>query len=128
LASIITDFIRNTKQELNDEKLEDALEMLDLEWGKDKDTRTQCNRLNTDPLHRGNAFNTNGPARVKMWMQWLVGQRFSVVNLLKLFLLPQRVHTTLFINPGRCKTSSVGKMLHVRFTKIAEWQTREKQL
>jgi len=28
---IITDFIRNTKRELYDEKLEDALEMLDLE-------------------------------------------------------------------------------------------------
>jgi len=32
LVPIITDFIRNTKRELYDEKLEDALEMLDLEW------------------------------------------------------------------------------------------------
>ena len=31
LAPIITDFIRNTKRELYDEKLEDALEMLNLE-------------------------------------------------------------------------------------------------
>jgi len=45
LAPIITDFIRNTKRELCDEKLEDALEMLDLEWGKDHDTKTQCNWL-----------------------------------------------------------------------------------
>jgi len=51
----MTDFIRNTKRELYDENLEDALEMLDLEWSKDDDTKTQCNRLNTSPLHRGNA-------------------------------------------------------------------------
>jgi len=31
LAPIITDFVLNTKRELYDEKLEDALEMLDLE-------------------------------------------------------------------------------------------------
>jgi len=41
LAPIITDFIRKTKRELYDEKLEDALEMLDLEWSKDDDSRTQ---------------------------------------------------------------------------------------
>ena len=40
LMPIITDFIRNTKRELYDEKLEDALEMLDLEWSKDDDTKT----------------------------------------------------------------------------------------
>jgi len=40
LAPIITDFIRNTKRELYDEKLEDMLEMLDLEWSKDDDTNT----------------------------------------------------------------------------------------
>jgi len=60
LAPIITDFIRNTKRELYDEKLEDALEMLDLKWSKDDDTKTQCNQLNTSLLHRGNAFNKNG--------------------------------------------------------------------
>jgi len=38
LAPNITDFIRNTKREFYDEKLEDALEMLDLEWSKDDDT------------------------------------------------------------------------------------------
>ena len=31
---IITDFIRNTKRELYDEKIEDALEMLDLDGAK----------------------------------------------------------------------------------------------
>ena len=46
LAPIITDFIRNTHRELYDEKLEDVLEMLDLEWSKDDDTRTQCNQMN----------------------------------------------------------------------------------
>jgi len=64
LAPIITDFIRNTKRELYYEKLEDAFEMLDLEWSKDDDTKTQCNRVNTSPFHRGNASNKNGPARV----------------------------------------------------------------
>jgi len=68
LAPIITDFIRNTKRELYDEKLEDALEMLDLEWSKDDDTKTQCNQLNTSPLHRGNVSNKNGSALVKQQM------------------------------------------------------------
>jgi len=66
LAPIITDFIRNTKGELYDEKLEDVLEMLDLEWNKDDDTKTQCNRLNTSPLQS----NKNGQARIKRRMQW----------------------------------------------------------
>jgi len=70
LAPIITDFIRNTKRELYGEKHENALEMLDLEWSKDEDNRTQCNQMNTGPLHRGNVFNTNGPARVKQRMKW----------------------------------------------------------
>jgi len=52
LAPVIIDFIRNTRRELYDEKLEDALEMLDLEWSKDDDTKTQCNRLNNSPIHR----------------------------------------------------------------------------
>ena len=52
------------------EKLEDALEMLDLEWSKHDDTKTQCNRLHTSPPHRGNASNKNGPALVKRRMQW----------------------------------------------------------
>jgi len=70
LAPIIIDFIRNTKRELYDEKLEDVLEMLHLEWSKDDDTKTQCNRLHTSPLHRGNASNKNGPEQVKQRMQW----------------------------------------------------------
>ena len=51
LAPIITDFIRNTKRELYDKKRKDALEMLDLEWSKNDDTKTQCNWLYTRPLH-----------------------------------------------------------------------------
>ena len=70
MAPIITDFIRNTQRELYDEKLADALEMLDSELNKDNDTKTQCNQLNTSPLHRGKASNKNGPARVKQRMQW----------------------------------------------------------
>jgi len=70
LAPIITDFIRNTRRELYDEKLEDALEMLDLEWSKDDDTKTKCNQLNTSPLHQGNASIKNGPARVNLLNRW----------------------------------------------------------
>jgi len=50
LAPIITAFIRNTKREVNDEKLEDALEMPDVEWSKGDDTKAQYNQLNTSPL------------------------------------------------------------------------------
>jgi len=88
LAPIITDFIRNTKRELYDEKLEDALEMLDLEWSKDYDTKTQCNRLNTSPLHRGNASNKNGPAWVKRRMQWETPSKPLAVDVP--LLLPER--------------------------------------
>ena len=66
LAPIITDFIRNTKRELYDEKLEDALEMLDLEWSKDDDTKTQCNRLNASPFHRGKCVQQEWSSTVKM--------------------------------------------------------------
>jgi len=59
LAPITTDFIRNSKRELYDEKLEDVLEMVNLEWSKDNHTKTKCNRLNTSPLHRGNAAASN---------------------------------------------------------------------
>jgi len=71
-APIITDFIQNTKRELYDEKLEDALKMLYFEWSKDDDTKMQRIRLNTSPLHRGNTFNPdkNVPARAKWWKQW----------------------------------------------------------
>ena len=88
LAPIITDFIRNTKRELYDEKLEDALEMIDLEWSKDDDTKTQCNRLHTSPLHRENASNKNGPARKKRRMQWEAPSKPLAVD--DLLLLPEQ--------------------------------------
>jgi len=53
----MTDFIRNTKRELYDEMLDHELAMFDLECSKDDDTKTQCNCLNTGPLHRENTFN-----------------------------------------------------------------------
>jgi len=91
---ISTDFIRNTKI---DEKLEDALEMLDLELSKDDDTKTQCNRLNTSPLHREHASNKNGPARVKQRMQWEAPSKPLAVD--DLLLLPeQEVHAESGIN------------------------------
>ena len=91
LAPIITDFIRNTNRELHDEKLEDALEMLDLDWSKDDDTKTQCNWLNTSPLHRRIAFNKNCPARVKRRMQWETPSKLLAVDN-TLLLLEQEVH------------------------------------
>ena len=97
LAPIITDFIRNTKRELYDEKLEDMLKMLDLEWSKDDDTKTQCNWLNTSPLHRGDAFNKNGPARVNRRMQWEVPSKLLAVD--DPLLLPEwEVHAEIGIN------------------------------
>jgi len=97
LAPIITDFIRNTKRELYDEKLEDALEMLDLEWSKDDDIKTQCNRLNTNPLHRGNASNKNGPARAKRRMQWEAPSKPLAVDD-PLLLSEREVHAEIGIN------------------------------
>jgi len=88
LAPIITDCIRNTKRELYDEMLEDALEMLDLEWSKDDDTKTQCNRLNTIPFHRRNVFSKNWPARVKLRMQWEAPSKPLAVD--DPLLLPER--------------------------------------
>jgi len=71
--------------------------MLDLEWSKDDDTKMQCNRLNTSPLHRGNASNKNGPARVKRRMQWEVPSKPLAVDVR--LLLPEReVHTEIGIN------------------------------
>jgi len=97
LAPIITDCIRNRKRELYDEKLEDALEMLDLEWSKDDDTKTQCNRLNTSPLQRGNASNKSGPARVKRRMRWEAPSKPLAVDDPQ--LLPEReVHAKIGIN------------------------------
>jgi len=54
--------------------------MLNLEWSKDDDTRTQCKRLNTSPLHRRNASNKNGPARVKQRMQWEAPSKLLAVD------------------------------------------------
>jgi len=51
-APIITDFIQNMKRELYDEKLEDALQMPDLNWSNDDNLKTQWNQLKTSPLHR----------------------------------------------------------------------------
>jgi len=82
------------KRELYDEKLENALEMRDLEWSKDDDTKTQCNESNTSPLHRGNASNKNGPARVKQRMQWEAPTKPLAVD--DLLLLPEReVHAEI---------------------------------
>ena len=97
LVPIITDFIRDTKRELYDEKLEDALEMPDLEWIKDDDTKTQCNRLDISPFHRGNASNKNSPAGVKRQMQWKAPSKPLAVN--DPMLLPEReVHAEIGIN------------------------------
>jgi len=97
LAPIITDCIPNTKRELYDEKLEDALELLDLEWSKDDDSKTQGIRLNTSPLHRGNASNKNGPARVKRQMQWEAPSKPLDVDD-PLLLLQRDVHAEIGIN------------------------------
>ena len=97
LAPINTDFTRKTKRELYDEKLEDALEILDLEWSKDDDTKTQCDRLNTSPLHRGDACNKSGPARVKPRLQWEAPSKPLAVD--DPLLLPEReVHAEIGIN------------------------------
>jgi len=93
LAPIITDFIRNTKRELYDEKIE----MLDLEWSKDDDTKTQCNRLNASPLQRGNASNRHGPARAKRRMQWEAPSKPLAVDN-PLLLLEREVHAEMGIN------------------------------
>ena len=83
--------------ELYDEKLEDTLEMLDLEWSKDDDTKTQCSRLNTSPLHRGNVSNKNVSARVKRRMQWEAPSKPLAVDD-PLLLLERQVHAEIGIN------------------------------
>ena len=71
--------------------------MLDLKWSKDDDTKTQCNRLNTSPLHRGNASNKNGPARIKRRMQWEAPSKPLAVD--DPLLLPEReLHAEIGIN------------------------------
>ena len=72
-------------------------EMLDLEWSKDDDTKTKCSRLNTSPLHRGNASNKNSPAQVKQRMQWEATSKPLAVD--DPLLLPEReVHAEISIN------------------------------
>ena len=98
-SPIITDFIRNTKRELYDEKLKDALEILHLERSKDKDTMSQCNWWKTSALHRGNASNKNGPAaaQVKQRMQWDWPSKPLAVD--DSLLLPEReVHADVGMN------------------------------
>jgi len=84
-APIITHFIVG---ELYHDKLQDALETLDLEWSKDEDTRTQGHQLNTGPLHRGNVFEINGLAQVKWRMQWEAPSKPLAVD--DPLLLPER--------------------------------------
>jgi len=68
--------------------------MLNLEWSKDDDTKTRCNRLNTSPLHRRSASNKNGPARVKRRMQWEAPSKLLAVD--DHLLLPEReVHAEI---------------------------------
>jgi len=97
LAPIITDFIRNTTREFYEKKLEDALEILDLEWTKDDNTKTHCNRLNTSPFHRGNACNKNGPARAKRQMQWEAPYKPLAIDD-PLLLLEREMHAEICIN------------------------------
>jgi len=67
------------------------------EWSKHDDTKTQCNRLNTSSLQRGNASNKNGPARVKRRMQWEAPSKLLAVDDPQ--LLPEReVHAEIGIN------------------------------
>jgi len=71
--------------------------MIDIIWSKDNDTKTQCNWLNTNPLHQGNASNKNDPARVKLRLQSEVPSRPLVVD--DPLLLPeQEVHPEICIN------------------------------
>jgi len=71
--------------------------MLDLEWSKDDDIKTQCNLLSTSQLHRGNASNKNGPARVKQRMQWEAPSKPLAID--DPLLLPEReVHAEISIN------------------------------
>jgi len=71
--------------------------MLDLEWSKDDDTKTQWNRLHTSLLHRGNASNKNGPAQVKRRMQWEAPSKPLAVDD-PVFLLEREVHAEIGIN------------------------------
>ena len=85
------------KREPYDKKLENALTIRDLEWSKGNNFKTQCSRLNTSPLHRRNASNKNGPARVKWRMQWEAPSKPLAVD--DSLLLPeQEVHAEICLN------------------------------
>jgi len=64
---------------------------------KDNDTKTQCNLLDFSPLHRGNASNKNGPARVKRRMQWEAPSKPLAVDD-PLRLQEREVHVGIGIN------------------------------
>jgi len=125
LAPIITDFTRNTKRELYDEMLEDALEILDLEWSKDDDSKTQGNLLNTSPMQRGNASNKNGPAWVKRQKQWEAPSKPLAVD--DPLLLPEReAHAEIGIN--WFLDQKIPKGGYVRIRVLAESLLREERL
>jgi len=107
LAPITTDFIQNTKRELNDEKLEDAFEMFDLELSKDDDTKTQCNRLNTSQLHRENASKKNGPSRVK----WQCRNLWNPAR-----VTPQKQHAATYCNTPQHIATKYNKRQHMQQT------------
>ena len=60
-------------------------------------SKTQCNQLNASPLHRGNASNKNGPARVKQRMHWEAPSKQLAVDD-PLLLLEREVHAEIGIN------------------------------
>ena len=105
------------------EKLEDALEMLDLEGSKDDDTKTQCNRLNNSPIHRWNASNKNGPARVKRRMQWEAPSKTLAVE--DPLLLPERkMHPEIGMNWFSDREIPIGGYVRI----LAESPLWEKRL
>ena len=59
--------------------------------------QTQCNQLNTSPLHRGNASNHNGSERVKLRMQWEAPSKLMAVDD-HLLLQEEEVHAEIGIN------------------------------
>jgi len=70
LVPIITDFIRNTKRELYDNKLEDALEMLDLEWIKDDDTQDAVQLVEHQSTSPRKCVQQEWSSKCKRRMQW----------------------------------------------------------
>ena len=77
--------------------LTEIFEFFDSHGYERKQILTQCNWLNTSPLHRGNASNKNGPARIKRWMQWEAPSKPLAVDV-PLLLLEREVHAEIGIN------------------------------